>query len=86
MSKAVGPFTEEAADNLDHCLAVLSEDRKYSIQLSDATAILEDLGTFVIDLKQLIGQEDTENIVKNVSTCSADLLSDIAAMVAERDS
>ncbi|KAI9913887.1 hypothetical protein PsorP6_005518 [Peronosclerospora sorghi] len=35
---------------------------------------------------QLIGQEYTEHIVKNVSTCSADLLSDIAAVVAERDS
>ncbi|KAI9915691.1 hypothetical protein PsorP6_007244 [Peronosclerospora sorghi] len=32
---------------------------------------------------QLIGQEDTEHIVKNVSTCSADLLSVIAAVVAD---
>ncbi|KAI9909556.1 hypothetical protein PsorP6_014586 [Peronosclerospora sorghi] len=47
--KDVGPLTEEAADNFDPCLAVLSEDRKYWIQLSDATAVLEDLGTFVID-------------------------------------
>ncbi|KAI9912913.1 hypothetical protein PsorP6_005169 [Peronosclerospora sorghi] len=62
------------------------QDRKYLIQLSDDTAVLEDLGTFVIDSMQLISQKDTERIVKNVSTCSADLLSDIAAVVAERDS
>ncbi|KAI9910663.1 hypothetical protein PsorP6_011219 [Peronosclerospora sorghi] len=54
--------------------------------LSDATAVLVDLATFVIDSMQLIVQEDTEHIVKNVSTCSADLLSDIAAVVAERNS
>ncbi|KAI9914734.1 hypothetical protein PsorP6_007279 [Peronosclerospora sorghi] len=35
---------------------------------------------------QLIDQEDTEHIVKNVLTCFAYLLSDIAAVVAERDS
>ncbi|KAI9907255.1 hypothetical protein PsorP6_016695 [Peronosclerospora sorghi] len=83
---AVGTLNEESEGNLSPCLAVLSEDRKYSIQLSDATAVLEDLGTFVIDSMQFIGQEDTEHIVKNFSTCSADLLSDIAAVVAERDS
>ncbi|KAI9912453.1 hypothetical protein PsorP6_006334 [Peronosclerospora sorghi] len=50
-----------------HC-----SDRKYLIQLSDATAVLEDLGTLVIDSMQLIYQEDTEHIVQNVSTCSTD--------------
>ncbi|KAI9913278.1 hypothetical protein PsorP6_005225 [Peronosclerospora sorghi] len=84
--KSVEPLIEEAADNLDPCLIVPSEDRKYSIQLSDATAVLEDFVTLVIDSMQLIDQEDTEHIVKNVSTCSANLLSDIAAVVAERDS
>lgn len=45
--KASQPLSVEDTNAVDHGISVLSEDYRYSLQLSDVTEVLEDLGLFV---------------------------------------
>ncbi|OAE19778.1 hypothetical protein AXG93_2958s1570 [Marchantia polymorpha subsp. ruderalis] len=45
--KASQPLSVEDTNAVDHGISVLFEDYRYSLQLSDVTEVLEDLGLFV---------------------------------------
>lgn len=77
---------QEAVDALDLQSNVLSEDRTYSIKLSDVEDMLADMGSFVIEAMDDIGADEKAVVVKSIATCCVDLLAGLASIAAERDS
>lgn len=83
---ASGPLSTEDADVVDLGVAVVSDDRLYSLQLSDIKAVLEDLGMFVLDKIEETGADAMTGLVKDIAVCTVNLIADVASVVAERDS
>ncbi|BFI14114.1 hypothetical protein MPTK1_5g00010 [Marchantia polymorpha subsp. ruderalis] len=74
--KASQPLSVEDTNAVDHGISVLSEDYRYSLQLSDVTEVLEDLGLFVA------GKIEGTNL----AVCKVNLIAGVISIVAERDS
>jgi len=83
---ASGPLSVEDANAVDLGIAVLAEDRQYSLQLSDVTAVLEDLGLFVAGKIEETGADEMAELVKGLAVCTVNLIAGVIYIVAERDS
>ena len=70
---ASGPLSVEDANAVDLGIAVLSEDRQYSLQLSNVTAVLEDLGLFVAGKIEKTGADAMAELVKGLALCTVNL-------------
>ena len=78
--------SEEEANVINLESNVLSEDKKYSIEICIVKDILADLGSFVITAMDEIGVDKKAVVVKSLATCSVKLIAGLARIVAERDS
>lgn len=83
---ASGPLSDEDAGNVDLQVAVLSDDRVYSLKLSDVKAVLEDLGQFVLDKIEESGADVMTKLVKGLAVCAVNLIAGVVSTIAERDS
>ena len=83
---ASGPLSVDDANAVDLGIAVLSEDREYSLQLSNVTAELEDLGLFVAGKIEETGANAMAELVKGLAVCTVNLIAGVISIVAERDS
>ena len=68
-----GPLSVEDANAVDLGIALLSEDRRYSLQLSYVTAVLEDLGLFVAGKIEETGADAMAELVKGLALCTVNL-------------
>ncbi|BBN17466.1 hypothetical protein MPTK1_7g14750 [Marchantia polymorpha subsp. ruderalis] len=84
--KASGPLSVEDANAVDHGISVLSKDYQYSLQLSDVTEVLEELGLFVAGKIEETGAEAMTELVKGLAICTLKLIAGVISIVAERDS
>ena len=78
--------SEEEADAINLESNVLSEDKKYSIEICIVKDLLADLGSFVITAMDEIGVDKKAVVVKSLTTCSVELIAGLTRTVAERDS
>ena len=86
MFNANGPSAAEEADATDLGNAVLSEDRLYSVKLSDVEVALEDLGQFLLSKIEETVTDLMTALVKYLSVCTVNLIASVIYVVAERDS
>lgn len=84
--KASGPLSVEDANVVDHGISVLSEDYRYSLQLSDVTEVLENLGLFIAGKIEETSAEAMAELVKGLAVCTVNLIAGVISIVAERDS
>jgi hypothetical protein len=84
--KASGPLSMEEAIAVDRAIAVVSEDQKYSLKISDVEAVLEDLGLFVAGKIEETGAEAMAELLKSLAVCTVNLIAGVISIVAERDS
>lgn len=84
--KASGPLSPEDANAINLEIEVLSDDRQFSLKLTNMQAMLDDLGSFVLDRIQEAGVQVMAEVVKYLATCSENLISDVIAIFVERDS
>ena len=78
--------SEEEADAINLESNVLSEDKKYSIEICIVKDVLADLGSFVVMTMDEIGVDEKAVVIKSLATCSVKLIAGFARIVAERDS
>ena len=81
-----GPLSVDDANAVDLGIAVLSKDRQYSLQLSNVTAVLEDLGPFVTGTIEETAADAMAELVKGLAVCTVNLIAGVISIVAERDS
>jgi hypothetical protein len=84
--KVSGPLSMEEAMAVDRAIAVVSEDQKYSLKISDVEAMLEDLGLFVAGKIEETGAEAMAELLKSLAVCTVNLIAGVISIVAERDS
>jgi hypothetical protein len=78
--------SQEAVNALDLEKNVYSQDKKYSLELRRCDDVLKDLGSVVVGAKEKIDLDEMALVVKSVATCSVNLFTALASVVAERDS
>ena len=80
---ASGPLSDEDAEVVDLGVAVVSDDRLFSLQLSDVKEVLEDLGMFVLDKIEETGADAMTELVKDIAVCTVNLIAGVDSVVTE---
>lgn len=83
--KASWTLSTKDANTVELEIKVLSDDRQFSLKLTDMQAMIDDLGDFVLDQIQEAGVELRAEVVKYLATCSVNLIVYVITIVVERD-
>ena len=79
-----GPIEGNA--NIDENVCALSDDRKFTASFVSIASVIEDIGTFAVEILDALDVVEKNQLYQNVSKCVVNLIAGIARVVTEQDS